>query len=112
PQRRPLVLVERVEEEAPDGRAVLAHRSEEGPPPPGGEADPGAPRIGLAVAPLDELARLHPAHLMRDAALLPAHELGELGGPQPAALRLGEGQQDAVVGLRDAGVPLELAVEL
>ena len=75
-----------------------------------GEHGDLAAAVGRAVHPADPAAFLQPGHRVRHAALAGRGRLGELRHPQRAVRRLGQPDQDLVVGERHPGIALQLGV--
>jgi len=91
---------------------VVAQRVQQRAPPVAREHDPRAAPVGDAFGTFDEPARGHARELVREPALLPAERLAERARTEPPVGRVEEREQHRVVGLRDARVALQAAVEL
>src|SRR5207302_10539264 len=64
----------------------------------GGQRDLGAAAVGGAVVPPYQPPPLHPAEVVGQPAPLPIDGPGELRGSHPLSVRLGQGEEDLVVG--------------
>src|SRR4051794_1408023 len=71
-----------------------------------------APAVVRARLAVHVAALLHTSHGMRDAAAGAEHAVRELGHPQPPVGRLGEGDEDLVLGQRHPALVRELPVHL
>ncbi len=69
-----------------------------------------APGVGRALLPGDQTPPLHPAQLVRHAALLPGQRVGELEYPPTALRRLAKHDQHIVVRQGNSVVVLQLPV--
>src|SRR3954451_12112042 len=106
-----LTRTEAVEEHLAHGGDVAGCRRDHGLPAVLGEHRKGPAPVGGVLVPAYPALLLQPGDRVREAAGRRRGQLGQLTHPQRAVRRLGEHGEHLVVGVRHAGVALQLAVQ-
>jgi hypothetical protein len=94
-----LLVGQQVDEMLTDRAHVRRRRFAQGGPAGLGEEDHSAPAVLLTGLAVDQAARLHPVHVMRQPAGRPGQPLRQIAGPPSPVGRLAQRGKHVVVGL-------------
>ena len=111
PEHRGSRVVQRAEDELPDGGGVPGGRGFDRGAARGSEHDERAPAIAGTFFPEDEPAAGHPGQLVGEPALLPVQGTAELERAEPLTGRLAEMHEHVVLRQRQPRIGLQLPVQ-